>query len=177
MATDCIYGLYKNGELKTGFNGCDSYPSGFGKYIVCFIRENTIEELHELYNQIRLYERKDEPNDEQLQELRKKNIDVDFGREEGFNWEMISIVNRGFLNYYKYGVYFMVNYLDWLKRGVCWAYIINLDENTFEVYERNWHHKDEDIQCNKKKLCDDKYILKGAFDLKQIPKTWNNDVD
>ena len=23
----------------------------------------------------------------------------------------------------------------------------------------------------------DEYILKGAFDLKQIPKTWNNDVD
>ena len=96
---------------------------------------------------------------------------------EGFNWEMISIVNRGFLNYYKYGTYFMVDYLDWLKRGVCWAYIINLDENTFEVYERNWNHKDDDTHCNMKKLCDDKYILQGTFDLKQIPKTWNNDVD
>lgn len=30
MATDCIYGVYKNGKLKTGFNGYDSYPSGLG---------------------------------------------------------------------------------------------------------------------------------------------------
>ena len=37
MSTDCIYGLYKNGELKTGFNGSDSYPSGFGQYVVGFI--------------------------------------------------------------------------------------------------------------------------------------------
>jgi hypothetical protein len=61
MATDCIYGLYKSGELKTGFSGCDSYPSWFGQRVVGFIRGNTIEELHELYDQTRLYERKDEP--------------------------------------------------------------------------------------------------------------------
>lgn len=177
MATDCIYGLYKNGELKTGFYGCDSYPSGFGEDVVGFIRENTIEELHELYDKIEVYERKDEPNEQQLEKLRKNNIDVDFGREEGFNWEMISIVNRGFLKYYKYGIYFMVNYLSWLERGVCWVYIINLDENTFEIYERDWKHGKESTECNKKKICNDKYILKKTFDLKQIPKTWNIDLD
>ena len=71
----------------------------------------------------------------------------------------------------------MVNYLSWLKRGVCWFYIINLDENTFEVYERNWRHRGEDTECNKKKIYDNTYVLEGTFDLKQIPKTWNNNLD
>lgn len=71
----------------------------------------------------------------------------------------------------------MVDYASWLERGACWVYIINLDENTFEVFEKNWNNSHDTAESNNDKLFDNKYILKERFDLNQIPRAWDKDLD
>lgn len=173
MSTSCIYGFYKNGILKVDYNHSDSYPSGFGKSVVEFIRENSLEELQDLYDKMVVVPRKEEPSEEQMKELRENNIYLDFGREEGFNWDLISICNYKFFEYYKKGVYFMPDYIDWFYAGQDWAYLIDLDDNLFQVYKCKYAKVDfADSILEKKNRYKDKYQLLAQFDLSNIPKNW-----
>lgn len=173
MSTSCIYGFYKKGILKVDYNHSDSYPSGFGKDVVAFIRENFLEELQELYDKILVVPRKGTPNEEQMKELRENDIDLDFGREEGFNWELISICNHKFFEYYKKSVYFMPDCSEWFYAGQEWVYLINLDDNLFEVYKIKY--KNDCAQNNdleEKNRYKDRYKLLAEFDLSNVPKDW-----
>ena len=173
MSTSCIYGFYKNGVLKVDYNNSDSYPRGFGKSVVGFIRENSLEELQELYEKIVVVPRKESPSEEQLKELKKNNMYLDFSTDEGFNWEIISLCNDKFLEYYQKGVYFMPDFTEWFYAGQEWVYLINLDDNVFEIYKGKYTHTyvaDSILEeINRYK---EKYELLAQFDLSNVPKDW-----
>ena len=172
MSTSCTYGFYKNGDLKVDYNNSDSYPSGFGKHIVAFIRENTIDELNELYDKMVVVPRKEVPNEIETQNLKSKGIYID-SSEDVFNWEHISVFNESFLEYYKLGVYFIPDFSQWFYAGHDWAYLINLDDNTFEVYSRKYSKDENEEQLREFNRYSDKYTLRGKFSLDKIPRDWN----
>ncbi|MBR3002518.1 MAG: hypothetical protein IKF38_03005 [Clostridia bacterium] len=128
MSTSCIYGFKKNEKLKLMFNISDSYPSGFGKDIVLFIRENTLEQLNEICDNITLKDRKDFPNDREINEMKEKNIYYEHN-EKILNWDDIFWINDTFLNYYKNDFYVIPDYQEWLDGLHDYLYIINLDNN------------------------------------------------
>jgi hypothetical protein len=145
--TSGIYGFYKNGIYKVAYNNCMSDPEYFGKNMVAFIKENSIEELNEIFYKIKLVNYKEYPNNKELQELKEKFLYCN--KEE--TWDEISCNNSGFLNYYVQDVYFMTDYSKWIFIQ-CYTYIINLSSNLFIVYEKD------------KKIAD--------FPLNNIPKNW-----
>ena len=157
MGTSCIYGFYKDGNLKVDYNNMDSYPSGFGKHVVSFIRENSVEELHEIYDKTVLVPRKGIPSKTELEEIKKKKMCISFSEGEILDWEMLSVINEGFLEHYKIGGYFMPDFSEWLHHYQDWVYIINLDDDTFEVYNMKHSGDKEEDDLEKHNRYKEKY--------------------
>lgn len=169
MATRCTYGFYKNNKLKMDYNHYDSYPTGFGVLVVNFIRENSIQELHELFDKIILVNRYETPTIEQKSILLKHNI-----KHEHKEWKNILRSDAEFLVNYKRDMFFMLNYNDWFLSGQDWAYLINLDTELFEVYKHRFDGDPLDpIDINK---YNQTYTLTYLSSLSKIDKTWNLDL-
>ncbi len=166
MSTRCLYGFKKDGILKLMYNHSDSYPSGFGKDIVLFIRENTLEELNEICDKVKLVNRKELPTDKDIMEMIEKHI---YYKDNGeiLNWEDIFWSNGKFLHYYKKDFFTMPDFSEWLSGLQDYLYIINLDLNKFEVYKMRLSNDKEDENSE----FEDYKILK-KFDLENIPKDW-----
>lgn len=145
--TTCIYGFYKNGKYKVTYCNSDGYPSGFGKNVVSFIRENTVKDLHSLYDKLKTVDRKKAPSKKERFHLSEKGLYL----KDDMVWEEIATINEGFMTYYLMDVYFIPDFIEWFEH-VNYKYIINLDNNTFNVY-----------QSNKKTV---------EYELSNIPKDW-----
>lgn len=161
MSTSCLYGFCKNGEYKVTYNHFDSYPEGFGQKVVAFIRENSLEELNELCDTIKIVDRKKYPTEAELQTALAKNIYC-IDRENVLIWSDIEAANGGYLKYYL-SYNFMCDYTDWLHSRE-WLYIIDLDENKFIVY----YNRYKDMVSSWK----DRFEVLGSYPLNQIPRTW-----
>ena len=165
MATNCLYGFKKKGNLKLDYNHFDSYPEGFGNKVVLFIRENTIEELNDIYDNIRLVSSKNYPSDEEIKILEEKNM---FYKDSSglLKWDEILSANGGFLSTYKVPLPYMCDYSHYLEGVPDYLYIIDLDENKFKVYH---------MCFDENKVCKDfkKQELIMEFELNNIPKDWN----
>ena len=170
MSTSCLYGFKKDGKLKLAYNHSDSYPNGFGKQVVLFVRENTLEELNEICNKIKLVNRKELPNDNDIKEMIEKNIYYK-NNEVILNWEDIFWVNDTFLYYYKKDFFAMPDFSEWLSGCQDYLYIINLDINKFEVYKMKFSDETKDVNSEF-----EKYKLLKKFDLENIPKDWENKI-
>jgi len=170
MATRCLYGFKKGNDYKLAYNHMDSYPSGFGKEFVSFIRENTLSELEDLYEKIVLVDRNELPNDNQIKLLIDKKM---YYKDDGkiLNWEEIFYENGTILEYYTKDFYIMPSYNDWIDGGFDYIYIINLDKKTFQVYRYSSSSEDkvieDNLDCN---FPSD--ALEKEFPLEKIPKDW-----
>lgn len=145
--TSCTYGFYNNGIYKVDYVSSDAYPEGFGKTFVNFIRENTLQELHELEEKLFLVDRKAVPDEQAIYYLKEKGLYV----KENYDWETISLFNEGFITYYIKDVYFVPDFCAW-KEHQDWTYLINLDTETFDIHYFN------------------KLVI--SFPLNSIPKGW-----
>ena len=170
MSTSCLYGFKKNSELKLAYNHYDSYPSGWGKSIVLFIRENTLSELNEICDNIKLVDRKSLPNYNEIMEMIKKKIEYKCDGEI-LSWDDIFLHNYTIIEYYKKGFYIMPDYSKWIDGVNDYLYIINLDDNKFEVYEIDLLNKKVE-----KVYTYGKYKLLKEFDLESIPRDWDKDI-
>lgn len=159
-----LYGFCKNGELKLACNIDERFTSDSRKDIILFIRENTIEELNEICDKIQLVDENSVPTEEQLKELLSKGI---MCKERGrvLTWREIFIDNGTILSYYKDDCYYLPDFSRWLGSTFREKlYIINLDENKFEIYSK----------CDDESSCKyDGYELKVAYNLGNIPRNWD----
>ena len=138
MGTRGAYGFHKNGVDKITYNQYDSYPSYLGKNIENFIRSTSIEEMNKIFDNIQLVNEEDKPTVEQLNHcLGIGTINLDVSRQSLDDWYCLLRKAQGDLNWYKKGLRYMIDNADFIKDSLfCeWAYVINLDNNTFEVYE------------------------------------------
>lgn len=140
MGTRGYIGIRMNEQDKGGFNHYDSYPSYLGKRLLEFLKDKPKEELKHLF-----------------EEIGKKTIPAD---EYPCVWDFDkNCINPD-----------IVIYNDFLKKSLwCeYAYIINLDNNTFEFYvgfNRNPNAKGRYAQY----CADDKKKFYGVKLKKVIP--------
>ena len=163
-----LYGFSKNGKLKLGYEISETYMSDLRKDITLFIRENTLEQLNEICDKIQLVDEKMKPNEEQLKELLTKGI-MCKERGELLTWGEIFNNNGTILSYYKDDCYYLPDYSILLGKTFREKlYIINLDDNKFEIYFR----------CDSESNCKyDGYELKIAYDLENIPRDWDKNTN
>jgi len=157
MGTRGAYGFYKNGVTKVTYNHFDSYPSGLGKEVLKFIKETSIEKMNEIFDSIILVDEDEAPTSEQVKEVTEV---LKLGEEfydtskRQIDWYSLLRPVQGDLTAYAKGLRYMIDNAEFLKNSLfCeWAYIINLDDNTFEIYrglqkkpQKNRYYTEEDI--------------------------------
>jgi len=158
-----LYGFKKRGELKLDYNHYDSYPSGFGRELLLFLKSNTIMELNDICDKIILVEPDSFPNEEQIKEMKKKEIEyLDPRNNNLLCFKDICDYNEKIINYYINDFYYLPNYGDSLDGVEDYIYIINLDKNKFEIYSYN-----SDKKCEY-----GKYELEQVYDLDKLPKVF-----
>lgn len=160
-----LYGFSKGRKLKLVHETIESL--GLRKDIILFIRENSIQELNEIYDKIKLVEEKQIPTEEQIRDLMNKGMMFkDIGRY--LTWEEIFDANGTILTYYKENCYYLPDSSKMIdNRFVEKLYIINLNENKFEIYQKN----ENETKCRYKG-----YELRRCFDLENIPRDWDRNL-
>lgn len=144
MSTSGVYGFIKNGVEKIGYNHCDSYLYDLGIKIVKFINETTKEEMEEIFQKIILVDNNTEATDEQIKKCEKWFQPMQ-SREKS-NWYNLLRLTQGNLHLYKEGE------LEYMFNGenmyAEYKYIINLDNNEFQIYETDFETEEEKMIGN-----------------------------
>lgn len=143
MSTRGLLGFIQNDEIKATYNHSDSYPSWLGIRVLEFVRAATsgdgaqLDLVRKLVATLTLIEDEQEsPTDAERAELAKVGIEHADNVSTGDDWyawlrstqgDLLAILKSGFM-------------IDGGNFGndslFCeWGYLINLDDNTIEVYE------------------------------------------
>jgi len=135
MGTRGVYGFRKDGKDKLGYSQYDSYPTGWPIEAINFIKETSDEELKEIADRIILVTNDTPPTDEQVKEC-AKFTDLNVSNQSTEDWYCLLRDAQGDFSAYKTLSYMMDN-ADFIKDSLfCeFAYIINLDEGVFEIYQ------------------------------------------
>lgn len=134
MGTRGAFGFTKNGVNKITYNHFDSYPTGLGFDIIEFIMKNNIEKMNKIFNSITMVKHDDVPTVDQLKTLEEyfgSRIDI----RKVKDMEDLIGTNQYITDFQK-GFPFMLDNENFMGDSLfCeYAYIINLDDNTLEVY-------------------------------------------
>lgn len=124
-----------NGQEKIGYNQYDSYPDGHGLENLQWLRDMDRAELQRLAEEARVVDDKTPPTDDDKRRLAAvTNLGVSEQTDD--DWYCLTRDTHGSI-----GEMLEVGYImDWsqfpLDSLFCeWAYIVDLDAQTFEVYE------------------------------------------
>lgn len=181
MSTRGALGFRIDSKDKVTYNHCDSYPEYLGVKILDFIKNHSIDEMKEIANNIQLVENNSIPSEEQIAICEKAGfVNLQVSNKSKNDWYCLLRDSQGDLSSYK-KVPFMLNYIDFLYDSLfCeWAYIINLDENVFEVYKGfnknpyasgRYSSKKDDTDSG---YCGVKFIV--SFNLDEARKMTNED--
>ena len=142
MSTRGTYGFRIDGQDKVTYNHCDSYPSGLGEKIVDFIKSFDDAELIEIAKRIELIDKNSVPNADQISQCVERGFaNFDVAGQSDKDWYCLLRHAHGDLTVYqnepeKVPFVFMIDGQRFLRDSLfCeWAYIINLDDLTLEVY-------------------------------------------
>jgi hypothetical protein len=142
MGTRGAFGFRIGGIDKITYNHWDSYPSGLGQTVVDDLVEvirhgdSHIGDLLGLVEALRLVKRTDVPTPEQISKCRPWT-DLSVSGQSTSDWYCLlrrAQPSEGMFQLLKAGV--MIDKHEFMADSLfCeWAYIVNLDEMTFEVY-------------------------------------------
>jgi len=159
MGTRGIHGFSKGGKFKISYNQYDMYPTGVGADLAKELRDMSVRELNEAWKRIRLVSGKRPPSDKNKERYAGiGNLDVSTGSMDDWYcvlrncqgtlipWVKGIVTSRDYNsdtrewtdNVYKLEqpVGHMLDASDFVTDSLfCeWGYIVNLDNNTFEVY-------------------------------------------
>lgn len=142
MSTRGCIGFIINNRHKVTYNHHDSYPSRLGQKILDFIHQHSLEEIHKIAKRIQMIrEYDDKGNDITLTSDQAKACEKYTNTSVGVSWKKLTwhqALNGAQGNLEAYGkVGYMPNNKGFLHHSLhCeYAYLINLDEETLEVYE------------------------------------------
>lgn len=136
MGTRGAIGFRINNMDKVTYNHFDSYPTGLGVSVIKFIKGTDNDTLKAIAEKIVLVNQGDEPTNEQILECRPYlNKSVSNNTEK--DWYCLLREAQGDFEVYKGDLKYMIDSHDFLMDSLfCeWAYIINLDNGTLEIYE------------------------------------------
>jgi len=137
MGTRGVVGFFVDEAEKVTYNHFDSYPECLGVAVIEFLRDTDLDALPETVRSIQLVDSQSTPTDEQIEACREfTNLGV--GEQSEKDWYCLLRDAQGDLTAYtEHGLPFMIDSKGFLADSLfCeWAYIINLDEGTLEVYK------------------------------------------
>ena len=172
MATRGVYGFYKNGKNKIGFNFGNSDPCGLGKSMIEFCMNISLTRMNEIFDRIRMIE-DDETSKPTATDVEKDKIFTDehlLKAGHGINeWYTLTRKLQG--NLMMYDEYeeadIMIDRADFIKNSLSceYGYIINLDNNTLELYKGRQHEPQEGNRYGQEVYNDEYYpcALKGVI--------------
>ncbi len=147
MSTRGAIGFRINGVDKITYNHSDSYPSGLGVKMFDFINSTVLDEIISIAKRIVLVDSAKKVTSAQLNHINKieretgeKIINLTVGERSEAEWYCVLRNVQGELEVYKKSnLKYMVDNAGFLHDSLfCeWAYIINCDEKTLEVYTSN----------------------------------------
>jgi hypothetical protein len=119
----------------------DSYPSGLGVDVVNFIKNTSVEEMKQIFDKIIMVEENSLLTEAQFVEIKLLSNYLSNGNfsQKNYSTDWYSALRKyqGVLDVYKENLRYMINNNEFIKDSLSceWAYIINLDENTLEIYK------------------------------------------
>ena len=138
MGTRGLYGFYKNGETKTVYNQYDTYPGGLGAVMLKFIKHlQSFDGLRKLFDRLKIVKEGKKPGKKQLEHaLSIMKPDLNVSSRSMNDWYCILREAQNNPMVYSNGLKLILDSTDFIKDSLfCeWAYIINLDNDTLEVY-------------------------------------------
>ena len=141
MSTRGYMGIQKKGELKGQYNHFDSYIEGLGKDIIKTLnsipKEDLINKLNEVYDNIILINEDDKPTQEMIDYAIENGLyDSNVSSRSTDDLYCLFHGTQGRLDMYLNGLKYMLNGNNFLKDELfCeYGYVINLDENTLDIY-------------------------------------------
>ena len=137
MGTRGTWGFYKDKDInKLTYNHFDSYPTSLGSTMINFIRKYSIEELNKIFENIVLINEDKEPTKEQIKEC-KKWSDTTVSCQTLEDWYCLLRDSQGEPESYAKCLKYMIDDKIFIKDSLfCeWGYIINLTDNTLEIYK------------------------------------------
>lgn len=147
MSTRGYLGIKKKSELKGAYNHFDSYISGLGldiaKEINAINKDERVKILSETYDYIDLVDENSIPTQEQINKCKEAGlIDLNVADRDEHDWYCLLRKAQGTLKpYINKECPYMLNGNDFIDDDLfCeYAYIINLDDETFEIYTNGKH--------------------------------------
>jgi len=136
MGTRGVYGFRLNGEDLVQYNHWDSYPSGLGITILDFIRSTTTDEMRKIAQGLILVDEDSKPTPEQIDECRQY-LDLGVSKQSPYDWYCLLREAQGKPAAWKDGLQYVIDSHEFMADSLfCeWAYCINLDDETLEVYK------------------------------------------
>lgn len=170
MGTRGAMGVRIDGQDKVSYCHFDCYPEGLGQSMVrdirALLRDPGLDGFRRLARELRLVNETDRASDEDVK-LYGKFSDPGVGSRDSHDWYVLLRKLQGELkSTLKTGV--MIDNHRFLADSLfCeYAYIVNLDEATFEVYRGFQSHKHDKGRYAG-------LALVGTFDLADIPSNWD----
>jgi hypothetical protein len=182
MGTRGAVGFYKkiNGRAihKVAYNHFDSYPSGLGDGVLKMISERSIDDLNEMFDKITMVNENKKPNAKQVKRCKELGlVNLGVSSQSVDDWYCILRNAQGSLESYA-DVGFMGDGFSFMGDSLfCeWAYIINLTDNTLEVYEGFQRSKPKGRYSRRGKNSDGYYWvgLVASYPLDEIPQEFTD---
>lgn len=135
MGTRGCYGIRVGQQDKVTYCHMDSYPSYLGINVMSFINETPDAELQEIADRIELVNEDSKPSPKQIKQYRE-HADLNVASQSLKDWYCLLRDTQGDLSPYRNGLRHMIDSHEFLKDSLfCeWAYILNVDEGTLEIY-------------------------------------------
>ena len=133
MGTRGSYGFKKDGKYKVTYNHYDSYPEGLGGDILKYIKSKTIEELNEVFDNLRMVSEVDKPPTSEDIENFKIYSDLGVSSGKPSEWYVLLRLMQGKLHLHEEAGIMIDN-----KEGMFgndYTYIIDLDVNKLLIYK------------------------------------------
>lgn len=137
MGTRGAIGFRLNGKDKVSYNHFDSYPSGLGADVVEVLHKYTPFDMRQVVAGIRLVQGDSKPTPEDI-EACKSWTDLGVSNQSTDDWYCLLRQAQGDLDaFMQGGLRVMIDSHEFLGDSLfCeWAYIVNLDDETLEVYK------------------------------------------
>jgi hypothetical protein len=135
MGTRGAYGFRLEGKDKVTYNHYDSYPDELGTHTLSYAANIGIEKMKKIASKIVMVGSNTTPSPD-LIERYKAVADTKVGKMKYEDWYCLLRNTQGNLHHYQKGIEHMIDSHEFLADSLfCeWAYIMNLDDQQFEVY-------------------------------------------
>lgn len=190
MSTRGALGFKLNEKYYVAYNHFDSYPKGLGQEVVdivsSIVKEKGLKKLKNNVAKIRLVNEQDTPTINDIEKY-KHSANTDVDNKSFDSWYCLLRQTQGsemIVQVYTHNLDVMIDNFDFLKNSLSceYAYIINLDNDTLELYEGFNHEPQKDNPLPIKQIVfetinnNDYYPVRylGSFKLDSIPKDWTS---